>query len=679
MSKSQYINGISSRVAVLGIVACVLLLVFISFNNCLAQAINGSPILSISVLVNKTTASPGEEIIYTITYKNIGDAAATGIVIKNPFTDTNQNYLDFISASPVPDSGNNTWIIDGPLDYNESGQITITARIKSALVSNWVVIRDRASIDSNETTPKYSNYALVSVNSACYLSVNQLVRNVSKNSLFSQSVNADSGDEVEFSLEIKSTGTNQAINTKVWDNLSSRFEYIPGSATIDGSSLGAEVVGNKASLGDLLSGAVKTIKFRARISSSSSFYVGKNFLRSYGYVDADICAVKSSIVTVVVTKKTASLAVVSSSSSLGLSINKLARNITKKSNSWSNTIYASPGDEIEFSIKIKSTKEDDISVRVEDTLPPKMYYISDSTTVDGNYQSDGITTKNVYLAYVYRNLTKEIKFRVRIAPESEFNFYPISLVNEASAWGNEGKEISDTAKIIVNHPSQSSVKGVSIVVGRDIAVTKTGHNVSEKQSSWLDSFSANPGDEVEFLIKVSNIGDTDANNVKVLDNLPAKISIIGGSTTIDGVSWGGDVIGGGLNLGTIKKGVTKTIKFRAQINSSSEFGAASTTLINSVFVTGEDVSQSSDQVSIIIHKTTGEVLGAATVKTGFSYFRFLFILIISGILTMVLYCRIREEKLLEILNNGKRNGFIKLIIRLYFRIRLFFKIRMLKL
>jgi uncharacterized repeat protein (TIGR01451 family) len=675
MSKNQLINGTSSGVAVLGIAACILLLVFIPFNNIFAQAADSSPVLTISVTVNKTTASPGEEIIYTITYKNIGDAAATGIVIKNPFTDTNQNYLDFVSANPAPDSGNNTWIIDGPFDYNESGQITITARIKSALLSNWTVIRDRASIDSNETTPRYSNYALVSVNSACRLSVNQLVRNISKSSLFSQSVNADSGDEVEFSLEIKSIGTNQATNTKAWANLSNRFEYISGSATIDGSSLGVEVVGNKASIGDFLSGTTKTIKFRAKVSSSSSFYVGRNFLRSYGYADADICAVKSSIATVVVAKKSTSLAVVASS---GLSISKLARNITKKSNSWASTIYASPGDEIEFSIKIKSTNEEDDSVRVEDTLPPKMFYISDSTTVDGNYQADGIITKNIYLAYVYKNLAREIRFRVRMAPESEFNFYPISLVNEASAWGNEGREISDTVKIIVNQPSQSTVKGASIVAGRAISVIKTGRNVSDKQSSWLGSFSANPGDEVEFSIKVSNIGDTSVDNVKVRDNLPASISIIEGSTTIDGVNWGGDVTGSGLNLGTIKKGAARTIKFRARVNSSSEFSVASTTLINSVFVTGDDVSQSSDQVSVIVHKT-GEVLGAATVKTGFNYFKFLFVLIISGILAVILYCKIREEKLLEILNNGGRNGFLKSMIRLYFRIRLFFKIRMLKL
>jgi uncharacterized repeat protein (TIGR01451 family) len=553
MNKNQHINGTNSRVAILGVAACVLLLVFIPFGNYSARA--AAPILKISVLANRSTASPGDEIIYTLTYRNTGDAAATGIVVKNPLTGANQSYLEFVSANPTPDSGNNTWIIDGPFRPGESGQITITVKVKSSLSSNWLTIIDQASIDSNETTLKYSNYASVFISSVCRLSIAQTVRNITKNSIADDLISADSGDEIEFSMEIEVIGTNQAANTRIWDRLSSHFEYISGSATINGSSLNDEVVDDGVYVGDLLTGATRTVKFRARVSSSSGFYVGKNYLRSYGYVDADICMAKSSIATVVVEKKSSSgsLTVLSSS---GLTITKLARNVTKKSTGWGSTIYANPGDEIEFSIKIKSTRENDMSVRVEDVLPPKMYYISDSTRVDGNYESDGITTKNVYLAHVYKNLTREIKFKVRMAQESEFSLYPISLANKASAWGNEGKEISDTVKIIVNQPSKSSTGNV------------------------------------------------------------------------------------GIN-------------------------------------TGQSTSQPSGQTPTPTGQSE-EVKGAETVKTGFDYFKFSVISIISVILAFFLYCRIREKKLLEILNNGKRNKLLRSIIRLYFRVRLFFKIRILK-
>ena len=188
-----------------------------------------------------------------------------------------------------------------------------------------------------------------------------------------------------------------------------------------------------------------------------------------------------------------------------------------------------------------------------------MYYVSNSTTVDGNYESDGITTKNVYLAHVYKNLTREIKFRVRMAGESEFTIYPISLVNEASVWGNEGKEISDTVKVIVNPPSKTSVKNVGVGSGENTSQTQTGTQT------------------------------------------PAS----------------------------------------------------------------EDKS--------------GEVKGATTVKTGFDYLKFIFIFIASIFIAFILYCVIREEKLLDFLNSGKTGKFRKAIIRFYFRIKLLFRLKLLKL
>jgi len=679
MNRNSYIN-INPKLYLKAVVFLASVgILFIPFNNYSVSAAclpgHCAPILSVFVSVSKSNALPGDEVVYTITYRNNGDVRATGIVIKDPFADINDNYLNFISSDPAPDSGHNTWIIDEPLGYNESGKIVIRAQIKPVLPSSLVQIKNQASIDSNETTPKYSNYASVFIISTCRLSVIQTVRNISDGSLFSKSINADSDDEVEFSIELKSMGTNQAMNTRVWDGLSNRLKYISGSTTIDSSAITDTIVGDGIYIGDILPEVTKTIKFRAKVAPKSSFYVGKNILYNYGYISASGCATTSSTASVAVIRESESLAVLSSG---GLNIDKLARNITKKSSSWTNVLYANPGDEIEFLIKIKSTNKETNSVRVEDKLPPKMFYISDSTIVDGNYEADGIITKNVYLSSVYPNLVREIKFRVKIAPESEFNLYPISLVNEAFAWGNNGKEIKDSVKLIINRPSQSSVKGVSIVAGRSLSLIKSGRNITKNQSNLTDSFFADPKDELEFSIQVSNNGTIDINNVKIWDNLPQNISIIEGSTIIDGISWGGDVIGGGLNLGIIKKGNSKTIKFRANTVSAEKFKTGSTTLINTAFVSGDDISQLFDQVSITVH-ASGEVLGAATIKTGFNYFKLLAILIISGVLALILYCRIREEKLLEIFNNENTGRFRKSFIGLYFKTRLLFKVKILKL
>lgn len=82
----------------------------------------------IKITMTKTgpaTASQGNTITYTITYKNAGLNAAKNVVI----TETYPPEVEFVEASPAPTTGNNRWTI-GTLDPGDEGTITITVRIK---------------------------------------------------------------------------------------------------------------------------------------------------------------------------------------------------------------------------------------------------------------------------------------------------------------------------------------------------------------------------------------------------------------------------------------------------------------------------------------------------------------------------------------------------------------------
>jgi len=83
---------------------------------------------SIKVTITKTgptTANQGNNITYTITYKNVGTYKATGVVI----TETYPSEVEFVSANPLPDIGNNQWNI-GDLVPGEEKTITVTVHIK---------------------------------------------------------------------------------------------------------------------------------------------------------------------------------------------------------------------------------------------------------------------------------------------------------------------------------------------------------------------------------------------------------------------------------------------------------------------------------------------------------------------------------------------------------------------
>ncbi|MFH1429083.1 MAG: hypothetical protein ABIH39_04990, partial [Candidatus Margulisiibacteriota bacterium] len=86
-----------------------------------------------------------------------------------------------------------------------------------------------------------------------------------------------------------------------------------------------------------------------------------------------------------------------------LSVDKLVRNITNYSGSESNSINANSGDTVEFIIRIYVGGSNNYyynninNIRVYDLLPSGLSYISGSTTIDGNYTSDGIMGGGLYI------------------------------------------------------------------------------------------------------------------------------------------------------------------------------------------------------------------------------------------------------------------------------------------
>lgn len=96
--------------------------------DAVSSKVKFDPFLSPNVTITKTgptTANQGNNITYTITYKNEGTFNATNVVI----TETYPSEVEFVSANPVPSIGNKQWNI-GTLAPNGEGTITVTVHIK---------------------------------------------------------------------------------------------------------------------------------------------------------------------------------------------------------------------------------------------------------------------------------------------------------------------------------------------------------------------------------------------------------------------------------------------------------------------------------------------------------------------------------------------------------------------
>jgi uncharacterized repeat protein (TIGR01451 family) len=107
------------------------------------------------------------------------------------------------------------------------------------------------------------------------------------------------------------------------------------------------------------------------------------------------------------------------------------------------------------------------------------------------------------------------------------------------------------------------------------------------------------GDTVTYRIKVRNTGNVAIANVLVKDALPMFETYTVGSTKVDGVTVGDQIVStAGLNIGTLAPGQEKVITLQGVINGCAPFGAS--TLTNTAYGHGDDAAEVIDSASTIL-------------------------------------------------------------------------------
>ncbi|MDD5433035.1 MAG: hypothetical protein PHE77_00005 [Candidatus Pacebacteria bacterium] len=144
-----------------------------------------------------------------------------------------------------------------------------------------------------------------------------------------------------------------------------------------------------------------------------------------------------------------------------------------------------------------------------------------------------------------------------------------------------------------------------------MSVQKTVQNLTNG-TGFLDSVSANFGDELVYRVVINSSGSVMAPSVYVKDALPSGLTYIG-NLTVDGVN-DGRSIANSILLGDMPVGASKTITYKARVNAKEFFNFGTNNMINSVLVYNTGVSIS-DTATVSVVKTG--VAGAATnINTG---------------------------------------------------------------
>jgi len=304
-----------------------------------------------------------------------------------------------------------------------------------------------------------------------------------------------------------------------------------------------------------------------------------------------------------------------------LDIEKEVRNVTEGGSEDESTT-AQPGQTVEFRIRVSSTGSGTVfQASVRDTLPAGLTYQAGTTTVDGTPAADGIIGSGLNLGDLASGRTVTIRFRATVAPEAFFSNGSTTLVNTAWARASNAPEVVDFAF-------------VSVMRGQnpDMTLVKLGRNLTRGDTAQTNPVYAAPGQTVEFVLRVRNAAAAQLADVLVRDIVPQGISFIPGTVRLNGQAVSDALVSSGLTVGTLAPGQEAVITFSGRVASAADLPAGTTTFVNTVQASAQNVPLLQAQALVIVAREAAPPVTQVPTGPGESA---LLALIVSAVITLL--------------------------------------------
>ncbi|MBN2428043.1 MAG: DUF11 domain-containing protein [Deltaproteobacteria bacterium] len=271
-----------------------------------------------------------------------------------------------------------------------------------------------------------------------------------------------------------------------------------------------------------------------------------------------------------------------------------------------------PGDVLRYTIVITNSGAVAASnATLTDTMPSDTTYVANSTTLNGAAVADLAGNSPVTAGLVVQSGDNPGAGIISVGESAEVSFEvtvdlgtPIGTLisNQGSVTCAELSELLTDADGVASNGYQPTV----VVVGSVQVLSIT------KEVTVTGGGSAEPGSELTYVIRVTNIGGLAATDVVVTDDLTplsGQVTYVSGSGTMDGVATGVTYAGAVLTAdyaatyGDLSPGDTLGVRFRVQIDAALPYG---TTITNTAEVTWDGGSRNeSASVAIDVGGTPG--------------------------------------------------------------------------
>lgn len=497
-------------------------------SNSVSTQINSGEIVAIKS-VDKTFATIGDTISYTITLSNPGNVTSQKII----FTDTLPDGTTFISGTLTNDSG--TQQIGNPGNGIQIGNINPSG---TAIIALNVLVTNIPSINPifNFSSVQFAHVVDPSQPAVTQTNISNAVSTTINSAILTTKKSADKsiisvGDTITYTTTITNTGNTVATNITFTSAIPANTTFIPNSVTINGVQQSGVQPALGVNITNIAPGETVTVTFQVTVLSvppSSSIMGNDTILYSYT-VDPNGIPVTTSTSTNIATNPVLD-AMITMVKSVDQTLVTLGDTITYT------TFFTNTG----------NTSATNITFT--DLIPNGTTFITDSVTIGGITQIGLNPNTGITIGSIAPNSSISIAFQVTATSTPVQN----PIANSATA--------SYTFIVDPNAPIVSR----NVTSNTTFTTINTATILSSKQ---VDKAFSHIGDTLTYTVALTNNGNSSAQNVIFTDTMPSGTTFIANTFSINGVPQSGANPTNGVNIGPITAGATVNVSFQVNVTS----------------------------------------------------------------------------------------------------------------
>jgi uncharacterized repeat protein (TIGR01451 family)/fimbrial isopeptide formation D2 family protein len=374
------------------------------------------------------------------------------------------------------------------------------------------------------------------------LAITKQVRNITDNTSYADSLNADQNDQVGYKIIVTNNGPAVANTVTMTDLSVAGISVDAGSTTVGVADdalltpdLWSGAIPGTINLGNLQPGEHRIIKYTGRVT------VNTGTLTNTARAQASNASTVQDSASVIVTHV--------NPTNPDLEIKKWVKNNTTGTGYNDSQVDARTGDRVNF--KITVTNDGDATVNnvvMTDRIPSGLEF-DDTVSGDGTPSYNG-TTFSVNFGSIAAGRSKTVEFQAKVLATGTQ-----TICNVAKATGSNVNEVSDDACVKI------------------IVITKPGNpNIELSKRAWNDTknvdattVNAVRGDYITYSLVTRNTGNANAVNFVISDDLSQVLSLSDMVNLNGGTLNGNTITYPGM---TIRPGETIVKTFQVRIKTS---------------------------------------------------------------------------------------------------------------